>query len=313
VTVAAGAARGVATVVWPLSRGMDRLGLIVHRFARPIRDGLILVGVIRALYYWFVQGIQPWTFWGIDARAYWGIDLSHAYSGVVGEHSSYLYSPVFAQLMAPLSLLPYDVYLVLWTALLAGVALWLARPWPWALAMLVLPVTYEILVGNIHLLIAAAIVVGFRLPWVYAYPVWAKLTPAVGIGWWFVRAQWRPFLISTLTIVVLGLVSVALAPQAWADWIGVLRASAGSNDFLVPRAIVGVLLVIFGALTGRRWMVPVAVWISLPVIWINSWAILLAVVRLHERVEPAAWLPRPVPGTSLGRPPVPVTGRTTAP
>jgi hypothetical protein len=292
VTVAATASRGLARVVWPLSDLVDRIGVVVHRFGRPIRDGLILVGVLRALFHFFVLDIQPWTFWGIDAKAYWGVDLANTYTGVVGEHSAFLYSPVFAQLMAPLSLLPYTVYLVLWTALLAGVALWLARPWPWALGMLVLPVVYEICVGNIHLLIAAAIVLGFRAPWVYAYPVWAKLTPAVGIGWWFVRAQWRPFLIAVGTILALGLVSVVLQPQAWADWIALLRVSAGSNDFLILRAIVGVFLVGFGALTGRRWMVPVAVWISLPVVWVNSWVILLAVIRLRERVEPAPWLPR---------------------
>jgi hypothetical protein len=193
--------------------------------------------------------------------------------------------------MAPLSLLPYGVYLVLWTALLAGLALWLARPWPWALAMLCLPVIYEVLVGNIHLLIATSIVLGFRFPWVYVYPVWAKLTPAVGIGWWFVRAEWRAFSIAVLAVLGVGVVSFLLQPTAWADWLEILRASAGSNDALLPRAIVGVLLVAYGALTGRRWMVPVAVWISLPVVWINSWVILLAIIRLRERATPAAWLP----------------------
>jgi hypothetical protein len=315
VTAATGAApatrtwaSAVARVIWPLSRAMDRGGRVVHRYRRPIRDALVIVGLVRTAYYFFVQGIQPWTFWGMDARAYWGIDLAHPYTGVVGDQSAFLYSPAFAQLMAPLSLLPYNVYLVLWTVLLAGVALWLARPWPWILAMLSLPVIYEVLVGNIHLLIAAAIVVAFRLPWVYAYPVWAKLTPAVGMGWWFVRAEWRRFLVALGAILAIGAVSFVAQPTAWADWLEVLRASAGSNDALVPRALVAVVLVAFGGLTGRRWMVPVAVWISLPVVWVNSWVILLAVVRLRERVEPAHWLladPRPadVVVTSVAEPP----------
>ncbi len=39
------------------------------RFHRPLRDALVLAGVGRALYCFFVQDIQPWTFWGLDARA----------------------------------------------------------------------------------------------------------------------------------------------------------------------------------------------------------------------------------------------------
>ena len=58
----------------------------------------------------------------------------------------------------------------------------------------------------------------------------------------------------------------------------------------MPRVIAAVLMVAFGALTGRRWLVAVAVWISLPVIYINSWVVLLAIIRLRERTA-AAWLP----------------------
>jgi hypothetical protein len=291
VTLALRGASGVARVVWPISAAMDRVGVVVARYHRPIRDGLILVGLLRMVWYFFVQGIQPWTFWGIDARAYWGIDLAHPYTGNLGVHSAFLYSPAFAQLMAPFSLLPYQVYLVLWTALLAGIALWLARPWPPILLMLALPVIYEVLVGNVHLLIAAAIVIAFRAPWVYVYPVWAKLTPGVGMGWWFVRGEWRRFAIAMGAVLVVGLVSVLLQPAAWRDWIEFLRVNTAANDFLLPRAAIAVVLVTFGALTGRRWLVAVAVWLALPVIYVNSWAVLLAVVRLRERVEPAAWLP----------------------
>jgi glycosyl transferase family 87 len=291
------AATAVARIVWPLSAAMDRAGAIAYRYRRPIRDGLILVGVLRMLFYYVVQDIKPWTFWGIDARAYWGIDLAHPYvSSTVGEHSKFLYSPAFAQLFAPVSLLPYEVYLVLWTVLLAGVALWLARPWPWILAILCLPVSYEVLVGNIHLLIAAAVVLAFRRPWIYAFPMWTKLTPIVGVGWWFVRAEWRKLAIALAAIAVVGVISVLLSPSAWADWLVFLRSNADSNDFLLPRAILAAAMVAFGGLTGRRWLVAVAVWFSLPVLWINSWAVLLAVIRLRDRAEAPAWLPAPLSG-----------------
>ena len=63
--------------------------------------------------------------------------------------------------------------------------------------------------------------------------------------------------------------------------------SPGRSQLLVLRLALAVGLVAFGARTDRRWLVPVAVWISLPVIWINSWVILLAVIRLRERQAPA--------------------------
>ena len=53
---------------------------------------------------------------------------------------------------------------------------------------------------------------------------------------------------------------------------------------------------------------PVAVFISLPVVWINSWVILLAVIRLRDGVPP---ITATVGGTSANSPRVPVTERTT--
>ena len=50
----------------------------------------------------------------------------------------------------------------LWTVLLVATLGWLVRPWPWAVLILVLPISYELFVGNVHFLIAAAIVLGFR-------------------------------------------------------------------------------------------------------------------------------------------------------
>ena len=57
---------------------------------------------------------------------------------------------------------------------------------------------------------------------------------------------------------------------------------------LVPRVALGALLVIFGAATGRAWLVPVAVWIALPVVWINAWVILLASIRLYRQPRPTS-------------------------
>lgn len=270
-----------------LSGMMDRAGALLRRYARPVRDALILVGLARAAYYFFVQDIQPWTFVGLDTRAYWGVDIAHPYvNSGLGEVSTYLYSPAFAQLLAPMSNLPFEVFLGGWMILISAVFVWLVWPWPWAALILFLPVTYELFVGNIHFLIAAAIVAGFRAPAVWAFPVLTKITPAVSLFWYPVRRDWRGLAIAGGTIAGIVVVSFVIAPSAWVDWIQFVLSSPGRSELLVPRIAVGVVLVLLGAATGRRWLVPVAVFISLPVVWINSWVILLAVIRLRDRIPP---------------------------
>ena len=275
----------MSDVVRGISGLMDRAGAVVARFSRPIRDGLIVVGLGRAAYYYLVQGIHPWTFVGVDARAYWGIDLIHPYvdSGV-GDVSSFLYSPAFAQVMAPLSMLPFPVFDALWTILLITTLAWLVRPWPWAILILFLPISYELFVGNVHFLIAAAIVIGLRRPAAWAFPILAKITPVVGLLWFGVRREWRAMATAVGVTAAVVIVSFALSPSAWTDWVVFLLASPGASQMLGVRLVAAGLLVALGAMTGRRWLVAVAVWLSLPLVYINSWVILLAAIRLREPV-----------------------------
>jgi hypothetical protein len=256
-----------------------------------LRDALIIIGLARAFVYYVVQGIHPWTFVGIDARAYWRVDLAHPYaSSGVGEYSTYLYSPAFAQFLSPSYVLPFEAFFVLWTAASIAVLYWLVRPWPWALLILFLPWTYELFVGQVHLFIAAAIVLGFRSPWLWAFNLFTKVTPGVGLLWFLVRREWRSLSIALGVTAVIAAVSFLLSPSAWFDWISFLRGSTGSGELLYPRIALAALIVVAGALTDRRWTVPIAVWLALPVVWIESWVILLAIIRLRR--------PVPAPGTT---------------
>ncbi len=272
-----------------LERTFDRTGIVFARFARPVRDALIVVGLGRAGYYFFVQDIQPWTFLGIDARAYWQIDLAHPYvSSGVGGISSYLYSPAFAQVMAPLGALPFNVFFGLWAAASLAILWWLIRPWPWALPILALPIIYELCVGNVNYLLAAAIVLSFRAPQLWAFPALTKITIGIGVLWFAIRREWRPLAIALSTLAGVVAVSVVLSPSAWIDWIAFLSRSSNENDALPLRLVAAVILVATGALTGRRWLIPIAVWMAQPNVIINSWVILLAAIRLREREMPAA-------------------------
>lgn len=269
-----------------------RVRTLVHRNRRALRDALILIGLARAAFYYLVQGIQPWTFLGIDARAYWRVDLAHPYAGsAVGEYSTYLYSPAFAQFLSPSYWLSFEAFFAVWTIASVAVLWWLVRPWPWALLILFLPWTYELAVGQVHLFIAAAIVVGFRWPAAWAAPILTKVTPGIGLLWFLVRREWRPFAIAAAVTAAIVAVSFVLSPSAWFDWFAFLTSSTGSGELLYPRLALATAIVVLGALTDRRWTVAVAVWLALPVVWIESWVILLAIIRLREPLPAQAETP----------------------
>jgi hypothetical protein len=266
------------------ARGIgDRLRAAWPRYRRPVRDALVIVGLLRAFVFFVVQGERPWEFWGVDARAYWGVDLAHPYAqSGVGDISTYLYSPAFAQLLAPFSNLPFEVFLALWFAVSLAILVWLVKPWPWAVPMLLLPIVYELCVGNIHYLLAASFVVALRAPVTWAFPVLTKITPGVGWLWHPVRREWRKAAIAVAFTLAIVAVSYVLNPTAWQDWIAFLLASPGRTELLVPRLVLAAALVAWGALTGRAWVIAVAGWLALPVIWVNSWVILLACIRLYR-------------------------------
>jgi glycosyl transferase family 87 len=277
---------------------------LLRRNARALRDALIVVGLLRALAYYAGQGIQPWTFTGIDARAYWAVDLAHPYAhSGVGEYSTYLYSPAFAQVLSPTYWLSFEAFFVVWTVASVLVLYWLVKPWPWALLVLFLPWTYELFVGQVHLFVAAVIVLGFRYPGLWAFNVLTKVTPGVGLLWFLARREWRPFTVALTSIAAVAVASFLLAPTAWYDWVAFLRGSTGSGELLYPRIVLSALIVVIGGFTGKRWTVPVAVWLALPVVWIESWVILLAIIRLREPV-PAAFPSRPAmtPAVTSARP-----------
>ena len=272
------AANGVAD-------GLDRF---LSRFGRPIRDALVVVGIGRALWYFLAQGIRPWEFLGIDTRAYWQVDLAHPYAhSGIGGISSFLYSPAFAQVLAPFGALPFSVFFGLWTVASLVILGWLIRPWPWIVGILALPIIYELCVGNLNFVVAAAIVLSFRAPPLWALPVLTKITIGVGVLWFPVRREWRSLALALGSIALIVAFSFALAPTAWVDWIAFLTTSSDRSQALPARLALAIVLVAFGAVTGRRWLVPIAVWLAQPNIIINSWVILLATIRLRAPIAPA--------------------------
>jgi hypothetical protein len=93
-------------------------------------------------------------------------------------------------------------------------------------------------------------------------------------------------------------VSFLLLPDAWFGWAEVLSRVAGRDGTwaavpipFVLRFPVAVVLVVWGAWTGRRWTVPVAGMLALPALWYGGLSMLLAVIAVKENVAPAPPLP----------------------
>ena len=232
---------------------------------------------------------------GYDARSYWGIDLRDPYASArasVDAYGAFRYAPAIAQVMAPFGVLPWPVFLVGWLALLVAAVVWLGGRW--ALALLALPpVAFELVTGNINLLLAVAIVLGFRWPAAWAFVLLTKVAPGIGLLWFAVRREWRNLFVAVAATAGVVAVSYLLAPHLWTEWIGYLTSTASRAPTtgpylpipLIVRLPVAAAVVAWGALTDRRWTVPVAATLAIPILWINGLSVLAAVVPLVDRTR----------------------------
>ena len=253
---------------------------------RALRDGLVVVGWLFLVYLFVIVAPVQGTV-GFDAFAFWSVDPADPYQGAVGGLGSFNYSPPIARLFGVFGTFPWLSFLWVWLALLVGTIIWLGR-WSvrvlWILALP--PVAVELYHGNVHLFMAAAIVLGFRHPWTWSFVILTKVTPGVGLVWFAVRREWRPLAIALgVTAVIVG-ASLVIDRQAWVDWIAFLLATPDGGSvaqFHIPiplwvRLPAALLLVAWGSLTDRPWTVPVAATLALPVLWFSGIAICAALV-----------------------------------
>lgn len=250
-------------------------------------DAVLLVALATGLVLLSLAGVVHGT-WGYDAFAYWSVDPSHPYAVTMGEHGAYLYGPVFVPLGALLGLLPYPVFLVGWTALLLCVLAWLGRGVA-AVLFLVPFVAFEVLSGNINLLLAGALVIGLSRPAAWAFVLLAKVTPGVCLLWFVGRRDWRSVAIAVgVTVAIVG-VSLVVAPEAWREWLGRLavegaRAEPGPWAALAgplwARLAIAAGISLAAGVWGVRWPLAIAFTMALPNPSPQSLSVLVALVPL---------------------------------
>ena len=272
---------------------------------RLLRDGFVVLAIVFVLLRLFA--IPPWD-QSVDAYAYWSTRDGVFYGGPIGvgpvgidaagHIGAYLYSPAFAQLLAPFVQLPWPVFAAGWTALNLAVLWWLVGRAALPIVLLP-PVGFEIVSGNVHLLYAAAIVAGFRFGGTWALMLLTKITPAIGLLWFVVRREWRPLAVALGFTAAIAAASYVLDPGAWRSWIDLVVHDASAPLVttgwylpvpLVARLVAAALVVTWGAWTDRAWTIPIAVTLALPILWVNGLSILVACVPLaRERVRGSRW------------------------
>ncbi|HEX5466346.1 MAG TPA: glycosyltransferase family 87 protein [Candidatus Limnocylindrales bacterium] len=270
---------------------------------RALRDGLWALAVVCLVAYLAGFVIPAWV--GLDGHAYWQAWQAPAglYAAPPASRDAYLYSPLFAQLIRPLALLPWPAFLTCWAILQAAVFAWLLRPLParW-FVVAYLACLPEVLEANINGLYALMIVLGFRWSASWAFALITKIAPGVGLLWFAARQEWRRLAAPLVLTAVLVALSALAWPAAWQAWVDLLLADSGGGGaktaFLLPRLVVSAVLVVLGARLDRRWTVPLAVALASPVLFLDSFTVLAAIPRLR-RAQPAAADQHPRPDPQL--------------
>lgn len=231
---------------------------------------------------------------GYDSHAYWHAWEQQLYRQDPDVHfDRYLYPPIFAQLIWPLTLLPWSVFVTVWSAMTAGVFLWLL--WPlrlrWRVPLFVVLCLHEALVGNVNALLAAMLVLGFRYPGLWAFAFLTKVAPGIGLLWFALRREWRPLGIAVVTTGVLVGASLLTSFALWRQWLDLVTSGTVETQSLIPywlQLVLGIGVISYAALQDRAWLLPVGVFLLSPVASLLTLSLLAAIPRLTSGTRDAA-------------------------
>jgi hypothetical protein len=282
-----------ALAAWKLLSAPSTIG---GRRYPPI--GLLILAAIGATFVLVIAG-RSWS-GGQDEHAYWlaaqrllnGQPLYDPTATSVTPYT-YWYPPPLAQVLVPIAaILPARAFDIAWVGLQLVCLLWIARWRPLvALALIVfLPVAVELSYSNVHLILAALVVLGLRRwPWAFAIGTAIKIAPGLGILYLLLRRRWRDAAIAVAVGLVILAASVAIGEGTWSSFIATVQ-SRGPADIsgLLPvpyfvRVAVALVVTLFAGLIRPRIGEPllvVAITIALPTLWLDAFATLIAIVPI---------------------------------
>ena len=144
-------------------------------------------------------------------------------------------------------------------------------------------VASDLYLGNIHVLLAAAVVGSLRWPALWAIPLLTKPTCGVGLLWYAARGEWRRLGVAIGVTAAIAASPFVARADLWPKWIDYVLATGVAPNvgtaFWVPlpllvRLPAAAILVIWGARTDRPWTLPTAAMLALPVLWLVGLAML---------------------------------------
>lgn len=233
---------------------------------------------------------------GYDAHAYWAVWRIGPYTAAPMQKDAFLYSPAIAQAFWLPGKLPWPVFVGIWTAVNCAIFAWLLAPLGWrkgALAFLFC--VPGIIVGNVWAFLALGLVLGLRHASAWAFPLLAKITPAVGIPWFLARREWRRAGVAVGAGVTIAAVSFAADPHLWGEWTRSLlhphaaAGRAGNTTYRVPlgpRLAVAISLTVWAARRNRPGWLPLASALATPVFAPLSLTVLAAIPRVGRPPQP---------------------------
>jgi hypothetical protein len=229
-----------------------------------------------------VLGYATTSGFGVDGQAHYLTGhRADLYGWPDGSSYGYLYSPLFAQVIKPLTALPWPLFEGLWIGAGAIAYGWLL--WPLPLRWRALAFVYlvpALCLGNIFGAMGVALVLSMRrLPGMWAYPLLTKVLPAgVGFVWYAVRGEWRNIARVAAPTLVLVAVSAAIQPQLWIDWVGFLAGNSDRDQWRHLQLPIALAVSVYAARTNRPWLLAVAFWLTVaPPLYMQGWG------RSHPR------------------------------
>lgn len=251
-----------------------------------VRHGLWISLVPMETWFWLIQPLMREEV-GWDSRAYWGVWRNGIYTHAPGTLDAFNYSPAFAQVIWPLTLLPWPAFATVWSGLLVACLVWLT--WPmgrrWGPLVFFVCLPGAITIGNADGFLAVAAALGLRRSWTWVLPAITKVVPTMGPLWFAARREWRPLVRWGVILAALVAISVAANPALWAQWVQFVLntpppAVGRPYGPLWLRAGMGMVLVAWGARSDRRWTVPVAMVLASPLPGPQTLVILTALARV---------------------------------
>lgn len=245
----------------------------------------------------------------IDFDHYWRASLDALYPPVWDDFTLFPYPPPMAQVLAPFQFIPPDLARVPWTIFCFACLWYCVRAWtlpvvglgmlaivlPRPLAELVQGPLSAVLLGNVNIVVAAAIVAAFRRPEAWAVAGLLKVGTGVGILWYPFRREWTRFGRAVAATLVIAGASFAIAPHLWFDWVAFVLANPGGSPSvpvigppLWSRILAAVILTWYAARTNRPWLVAIACAVANPALY--GFSTLVAVgcgaLALRQPVHP---------------------------